>query len=180
MPGIDEYFDIEQASASNAHWLAWLQNALLTKDIFTANPEMPFAFEPVYNIWCKEFERFDINNQTILVGHSTGAGFIIRWLCENKNVNVDKVILVAPYFDPDKTIKDNFFDFSFDKELVARTNRGISVFHSDNDMEEIQISTKILLENIDNINYVEFHNYGHFCLEDLGSERFPELLEECL
>jgi predicted alpha/beta hydrolase family esterase len=180
MPGKEEYYDIEQASGSNAHWLAWLQNALMTEDIFTSNPEMPLAFEPQYEIWKKEFERFDINENTLLVGHSTGAGFIVRWLSENTNITVNKVVLVAPYFDPFREIEEDFFNFEFDRQLVCRTISGITVFHSDNDIESIQKSTKQLLDNVDNIKYIEFHNYGHFCLEDLGMQEFPELLEECL
>lgn len=180
-PGKDEYYDLKQASASNAHWLAWLQNALIANDIFTNNIEVPLAFEPVYEVWKKEFERHDINEDTLLVGHSTGAGFIVRWLSENKKQVVSKVVLVAPYFDPFKEIKDDFFNFEFDENLNDRVKNSISVFHSDNDMEDVQISTKLLLEKVKNISYTEFQNYGHFCLGwGLESEEFPELLEECL
>lgn len=178
-PGEDEYYDLNQPSASNAHWLAWLQNSLLVNDIHCSTPEVPFAFEPQYELWRKEFERYEINEDTILVGHSTGAGFIVRWLTQNK-VAVHKVILVGPYVDPFHEIKEDFFDFEYDRKLVQQTKCGITIFHSDDDQESVQVSTKKLLEEIDNIKYVEFKNYGHFCFEDSGSQEFPELLEECL
>jgi len=42
----------------------------------------------------------------------------------------------------------------------------------------VQESVRIIRSKLNNINYREFHNYGHFCLKDLKSEKFPELLEE--
>jgi hypothetical protein len=44
-------------------------------------------------------------------------------------------------------------------------------------MESILESVSIILENVDDIEYHEFQEYGHFCSEDLGSDEFPELLE---
>lgn len=181
-PGKEEYYDLNQASASNAHWLAWLQNALLANNIHCYNPEVPLAFDPQYELWRKEFERGDINQDTILVGHSTGAGFIIKWMCENSDRIVSKIVLVAPYFDPFGEIEEKeFFKFQFDRDLSKRTKHGVTIFHSDNDMEDVQISTKQLLKEVDDMNYVEFHEYGHFCKEwSMNTDEFPELLEECL
>jgi hypothetical protein len=31
-----------------------------------------------------------------------------------------------------------------------------------------------------NAKYREFHGFGHFTYEDMGTEKFPELLEACL
>lgn len=152
----------------------------MTNDIACHNPEVPFAFEPQYDLWKKEFERYEITEDTLLIGHSTGAGFIIRWSSENRNVKVSKVVLVAPFFDPFGEIKEDFFNFTFDRELVKRSKNGITIFNSTNDDESIHVSVKQLLDNVDNVNYVEFENYGHFCLGNLGTDQFPELLEECL
>ena len=179
-PGEDEYYDLNQPSASNAHWLGWLQNSLLVNDIHCSTPEVPFAFEPQYELWKKEFERYDIGKDTILVGHSTGAGFIVRWLSQNKDVEVYKVILVGPYVDPFHEIKEDFFDFEYDRKLAQQTKCGITIFHSDDDQESVQVSAKKLLEEIDDIKYVEFKNYGHFCFDDMKTIEFPELLKECL
>jgi hypothetical protein len=33
---------------------------------------------------------------------------------------------------------------------------------------------------VKDIGYEEFHNYGHFCYEDLKTVEFPELVEACL
>ena len=177
----EEYYSPEYPSASNFHWLPWLQKQFLIKDIAAVTPEMPHGYMPDYKVWKREFERFDITPETILVGHSCGGGFLVRWLSENKNQKVGKVVLVAPWLDPNKRKGEdnNFFDFEMDSELVSRTD-GITIFNSDNDDEAIQTSVKKIMDTIPNIKLVDFHNKGHFCLSDLGTEAFPELLGEAL
>jgi hypothetical protein len=54
----------------------------------------------------------------------------------------------------------------------------LTIFHSDNDHKTIQASVKILREQLKGIQYREFHEYGHFCLKDLKTDAFPELLQE--
>jgi len=177
----EEYYSPEYPSASNFHWLPWLSKQLLIKDIHAVTPEMPHGYMPDYVLWKREFERFDITPDTILVGHSCGGGFLVRWLSENKKQQVGKVVLVAPWLDPNKTKgNDNdFFDFVIDSELVSRT-QGVTIFNSDTDVEAVHTSVEKIVDTIPNIKLVEFQNKGHFCLSDLGGEAFPELLEEVL
>lgn len=179
-PDKKEYYDPESPSQSNAHWIPWLQGQLLKHDIPTATPEVSFSFDRNWEVWNREVERFDIGPETILIGYSTGAGFFVKYLSIHKQLKVDKVVLVAPWFDPDKDKTKNFFDdFEIDQELVQRT-AGVTIFNSDNDKETVQKSVIILREKIKNIAYKEFHNYGHFCIEDMGTPKFPELLEYLL
>jgi len=175
----EEYYSLEYPSASNSHWFPWLQNNLLTQDIFAVTPEMPNSFSPDYEVWRTEFERYDITSETILIGHSCGGGFLLRWLSEHPEVRVDKVVLVAPWLDPAREDTTDFFDFTIDKNLVDRT-KGVTIFSSDNDFDPVVKSIEIILEQIPNIKVKEFHNYGHFCYRDLKTEEFPELLQEIL
>lgn len=167
-------------TASNSHWLPWLTKQLMLRGIHTVAPEMPQSFYPAYELWRTEFERFDVRPDTILVGHSCGGGFLIRWLSQNKK-RTGKVILVAPWVgvDPDQDFDRSFFDFTWDANLVDRT-QGVTIFNSTNDVEEIHKSVKIIRERIRDINLVELENKGHFTLKGLAAEAFPELLEECL
>lgn len=179
-PDKEEYYDPALPSSSNSHWHPWLQAQLLKHDIPTATPEVPWSFDRNWKIWNREVERFDIGPETILIGHSTGSGFFIKYLSIHKDVTVGKVILVAPWLDPDQEHTKNFFDdFEIDPDLVSRT-AGVTIFNSDNDQESVQKTVKIVREKVKNITYKEFHNYGHFCYDDLKTEKFPELLEEAL
>jgi predicted alpha/beta hydrolase family esterase len=179
MPDKEEYYSAEFPSASNSHWLSWLQKQLITKDIKADAPEMPHAYAPDYSMWKREFERFDITPETILVGHSCGGGFLVRWLSEHKEVKVGKVVLVAPWLDVERELETGFFDFAIDPHVASRTD-GVVIFNSDNDNDYIQESVQFLRNSIESIVYREFHHYGHFCLGDMQSEAFPELLEEVL
>lgn len=175
--GKKEYFSDEYSSLSNSHWFPWLQKQLLMRDIFTQTPEMPDAYLPDYPKWKKEFERFEINEDTILIGHSCGGGFLIRWLSENKIKHL-KLILVAPWLDPEKEKTNDFFNFSIDKNLPKRTK--IDMFLSEDDNKDILKSAEIIQNNILEINVHRFKDKGHFTYTDMKTHDFPEILEVIL
>jgi predicted alpha/beta hydrolase family esterase len=131
------------------------------KDIAAQTPEIPHSWKPDYPLWQKEFERYDITLETTLVGHSCGGGFIVRWLSEHRDVKVGKVVLVAPWLDPDRNETTDFFDFTVDPKLAERT-QGLTLFNSDNDYPSIHESVKMIRDTVPGTTYREFHNYGHF------------------
>ena len=179
-PDKDEYYDPTAPSMSNAHWIPWLQAQLLKHDIPAATPEVPWSFDRNWETWNREVERFDIGPETILVGHSTGSGFFVKYLSIHKDLKVNKVILVAPWLDPDQEHTVNFFDdFEIDPQLVSRT-AGITIFNGDNDQDSVQKTVRILRDKVEGIHYKEFKNYGHFCFEDMKTIEFPELLAEVI
>lgn len=170
----DEYFDTKYPSLSNSHWLPWLQKQLLINNIHTQTPEMPIAYDPKYNLWKTEFEGFEINKETVLIGHSCGGGFLVRWLSENEEY-VQKLILIAPWLDPEKTKTIDFFDFKLDPTLIKRVSE-IHLFVSTDDDEDVIKSAKMIQYSINNIVVHEFSDKGHFTYNELGTVEFPELL----
>ena len=143
--------------------------------ILTQALELPKPYEPVYEDWKLVFERFDVNKDTILIGHSCGAGFLIRWLSENK-VDVGKVVLVAPWLDPNHELSTGFFNFEIDTEVPKRT-AGVSIFISSDDDSDIQISVETLKNKWPEVKILRLEGKGHFTLEDMGTREFPELKE---
>jgi uncharacterized protein len=170
-----EYYSGDLPSLSNQHWIPWLQKQLLTRDIMAYAPDMPLAFKPAYELWRREAERYDIGPETMLVGHSTGGGFWARWLSEHPDVKVGKVVLVAPWLDPNNIKKTTFFDFEIDPKLVKRT-AGLTIFASDNDHLGIRWSVETFRAKLPGHHYREFHGLGHF----MDVTEFPELLKEFL
>lgn len=179
MPSKQEYYGPKHPSMSNSHWLPWLQGQLLKKDIAASTPEVPLSYDPQWEVWCREVERYEIGPETTLIGHSCGGGFWVRYLSEHPELKVGKVILVAPWLDPDGDETKGFFDSQIDPRIASRTG-GLIIFHSDNDMGNVQKSVVVLREKIDGLVYNEFAKYGHFTYQDMGTEEFPELLEEIL
>ena len=178
MPDKKGYYNPDADAESNCHWLPWIQRQLIIKDILAQTPEMPVPYEPEYQAWKEMFERFQLDEDTILIGHSCGGGFIIRYLSEN-DIHIGKVVLVAPWIDPDKTLTNGMFDFTIDPNIVSKT-KGITIFESTNDMKSVQDSIEKLKNEIKDIKVVTFKDYGHFCYKNMNTAKFPELLEECL
>jgi predicted alpha/beta hydrolase family esterase len=172
-----EFYNPILPSISNANWHPWVQQQLSVRGIYSHTPEMPMAWNPHYETWQKEFERYDITNETSLVGHSCGGGFLIRWLSQHPDIHVDKLVLVAPSLGIG-WVEDDFFDFEIDPNLASRTKRLI-VFGSDNDSLGIKESIGTISSKLKGAEYREFSGYGHFAYEDIGSG-FPELLKELL
>jgi predicted alpha/beta hydrolase family esterase len=180
-PDKKEYFDPSLPSSSNRHWLPWLQQQLSINGILAQTPEMPEAWEPRYEKWKETFEQFDVNENTTLVGHSCGAGFLIRWLSENKT-KVGPVMLVAPWLDPgheERVHVADFFDFVIDPALSDRTD-GVSIFISEDDEPAMLKSVEMLEKTLKGCRTIGFKGRGHFVTESMKNDEFPELLKEIL
>lgn len=176
-PDKDQHYDPNRPSNSEDFWFSWLKRKLILKDIHTSVVEPPFPFRPRYDEWRKEFERFDITPNTILIGHSCGGGFLVRWLSENKDITVGKVILVAPWTNPlNYKVSDtaDFFEFKVDSDFPSRTKETI-VFISNDDEPSVVETVDILKESVQGINYREYSDRKHFTTKE-----FPELLKEIM
>jgi predicted alpha/beta hydrolase family esterase len=178
-PSKEQFEDPSFPSPSNYYWLPWLQKKLSLIGIPTQTPEVPNAYIPDYKTWLSVFEQQDINKDTVLVGHSCGGGFIVRWLSEHKEISVGKVILVAPWIDlagdPDNEFTKDFLSFELDKDFVSRTD-GVLIINSSDDVGTIQRSVEQLREVVNDIKYLELSHRGHF-YDDQNME-FPELFKE--
>jgi len=173
-PSKEEYLDPKSPSPSNAHWLPWLQRQLLLNGILAQTPELPEPYEPDYKKWSAVFQEFQIDAATMLVGHSCGAGFLMRWLNE-RGVQVGKVALVAPWLDPNHNRARAMFNgLHIDAGLAART-RGVRLFISSDDREEVLTTAALLESTIKGIQLRRFSDRGHFTSGDLKTEEFPEL-----
>ncbi len=176
-PSKDDYYDTATESQSNSHWLPWLQHQLLLKEVLAQTPELPHSYAPDYAEWRKIFEALQPTTETILVGHSYGAGFLIRWLTENSNKKVGRVVLVAPSLGYKFDDRDKFFNFVINPNLAKQTG-GITIVVAKNDTESIQRAVKELTSIVKNIKLRELETGGHFTRSDMGKAEFPELLEE--
>ena len=128
MPSKESYYVAGADAQSNSHWLPWIQQQLIVRDVLAQTPEMPKPYEPNYDAWLKVFNQFEVNDNTILIGHSCGGGFLAKWLTEN-DVKVKKVILVAPWIDPEGSV-EMFSNFTVGNDLVSKTTDGVTIFNS--------------------------------------------------
>lgn len=161
------------------HWMPWLKNELTLAGIKTETPLMPEPWKPDYEAFKKVFEKYKVNENSIVVGHSCGCAFLVRWLGESKQ-KVRKLILVAPWKIPDKNDKFRkaFYGYQIDKTIKSRVGEIImftAYDEEENGKKSLEIFHKALGGKI-----LELKGKGHYTLNDMGTEEFPELLNVIL
>ena len=177
-----QYVDSTRQSASNDHWFPWLTKQLMIRGYKVDVPEMTQHSDSTYESWAKEFERFDISDDTLLVGHSLGGGFLVRYLSEHPETRVGRVVLVAGWLGYDAEdypeFNKTFFDFTIDKELINRVHQ-LHVMYSLDDDAGTTDAVRVLRGHYPEAIYHEYTDRGHFTRDSLGTEEFPELLAIC-
>ncbi len=112
----------------------------------------------------------------MLIGHSCGAGFLVRWLGE-RSERVGKVVLVAPWMDPEpRRLANGFFEFEIDPTLQDRVGK-IIIFSSEDDDIDIHLSVDRLKRVWPKTRHTKMSGKGHFTERDMQQKEFPELEE---
>lgn len=161
------------------HWIPWLRKELIERGIDIETPLMPEPWIPSYENFKKEFEKCTVSSNTVLVGHSCGSAFLVRWLGDSKK-NVKKLVLVAPWKIPDSEDKEriSFYTYEIDSSIRHRVKE--IVYFTSNDEEEdgkksLEMFCKVLGGKV-----IELKNKGHYTFKDMGTMEFSELLKEVL
>ncbi len=166
----------ERKALSNNEWIPWIQERLIKRGILAQAPELPRPEEPRYEEWRKVVEQFVMNEETILIGHSCGAGFLVRWLSE-RSEGVNKLVLVAPWMDPEpRRLTNGFFEFEIDPTLQNRVGK-IIIFSSEDDDIDIHLSVDRLKGAWPKARHIKMTGKGHFTETDMQQKEFPELEE---
>jgi predicted alpha/beta hydrolase family esterase len=170
MPTKEEYV-AQGNSATMQHWFPSLKEQLEAAGTHVELPEMPEPYSPDYKKWREVFEQYKVDDETLLVGHSCGAGFLLRWLSEKKR-KVKKLALVAPWIDIDgRSAPAMFTGFSADLSLPERMD--MAMFCSNDDDEEELATFTLLKSQYPGMRVYEFTGRGHFTGEH--NRTFPEL-----
>jgi len=161
------------------HWIQWLKKELSLKGIKLEIPIMLHPWKPDYDAFRKEFEKYSVSKDTVLIGHSCGCAFLVRWLGESKK-NIKKLILVAPWKIPDKDnkLESAFYNYPIDRTIKSRVKK-IVMFTSDNEADNGRKSLKIFYNALGG-EVIELKGRGHYILGHMGTVKFPELLKEII
>lgn len=159
------------------HWMPWLKRELATRGINTVAPLMPNPWEPNYETFRAEFEKNTVTEEDVLIGHRCGTTFLIRWLGDTKQ-KVEKLVLVAPWkiADKDDVAQKIYYETPIDESIKERVKE-IIIFTANDDYEDGRKSVKIIHDALGG-KVIELIGRGHYTRGDMGTEEFPELLEE--
>ncbi len=177
----EDWKQLDRPSPSNEVFIPWLSKQLMVREIHPIAIEMPNSYAPNYEIWKKELERFELDEETILVGWSCGGGFLLRYLSEN-NIRVRKLVLLSPWIgtfdnDIDKyEFDESFFDFNLSENIYERVLEDIILLEAEDEVKEVLMSIEKIKSKLKNINYKIVEGSGRHFFE----ENQPVVLEEIL
>lgn len=156
-------------------WKHWLQfSTEFEHDVVMQIPEFPHAHALLmkYDDWEKIMQYQDINDDTVLIGHSAGGGFVLKYMARHPDLKVRQIVLVAPWVDAEDFQPNGFYkDFKLDNSIVAQAKNGIDLLISDDDMPHIKSSFDKIIKNMSDIRVHQFTGRGHFVAPEL-----PEIM----
>ncbi|MDP3765948.1 MAG: alpha/beta hydrolase [Nanoarchaeota archaeon] len=162
------------------NWFPWLKNKLEGQGYEVTVPKFPTPLDQSLESWFRVFSQYEnkINEETILIGHSLGAAFILNYL-EKTSKKIKAAILAAGFhkllggqYDE---INKTFVDKQFNWDKIRQSCGRFFVFASDND-EYIPLEIGEELAKNLNAELNVVHGGGHLN-KKAGYDDFPLLLE---
>lgn len=141
------YFIIHGFKGSNIeNWFPWLKEKIDNDNNLCIIPQFPIDIEHhIYSEWKKILDIYNkeyrlFNKNSVIIGHSTGSIFALKYILENK-VNIEKLILVSGfnnYLSPDENDIHNKLNPTFyvDSKIISNINKYVDeviCIYGDND-----------------------------------------------
>ena len=156
-------------------WAYWVQFQMeKLHDVIMQIPMFPHAHALLmkYDEWEKIMDTQDINSDTVLIGHSAGGGFILKYLALHPDIKVRKIVLVAPWIDVEGIQPFDFYkNFKLDNDIINQTKSGIDLLISGDDDNDILTSVDTITKTMPDIRVHKFSGHGHFI-----SDTLPEIM----
>jgi len=162
------------------NWFPWLKRKLESKGIDVIVPKMPTPEGQSLKSWLDCFEEISpiVGEDTIIVGHSLGANFILHLL---NNKKIKKAILVSgfchklgnEFFD---NLNSTFVDKEFSWSKIKNNADSFLIYHGDND-PYVPIREALNLKEKLGAEVKIIPNGGHLN-KDAGMVKFDLLLRE--
>ncbi|MFH1126873.1 MAG: alpha/beta hydrolase [archaeon] len=164
------------------NWYPWLKSELERLNCNVFVPRFPTPTDQTLDNWQKIFatHKARLDENTIIIGHSLGAAFLLRVL-EDIKTQIKAAFFISgftenlnnPVFDE---INKTFIDKRYDWDRIKKSSKRFYVFHSDNDPYIALKQGKNMAQNL-GAEMITIKGAGHFN-ENSGYKKFPELLEK--
>ena len=163
------------------NWFGWLKNRLNQQGIASYVPHLPTPQEQSLSHWLRLFNHSYshlVHEQTILIGHSLGAAFILRWMAQSAR-KIAVAILVGAFigkvglneFDE---INQRFFNDAFDWQGIKKCSHSFISYYGDNDPYVTKKQFHWIAEQL-GARKIIVSQAGHFNTVS-GYSKFPLLL----
>ncbi len=165
-------------NGSQDNWFSWLKAELEKIGWKVWVPDLPETSRPDVSNWDPYIlNGWDINKDTVLIGHSAGSVEVLSIL-NQIDTKIKKAILVAGFTDmiKEETMEDELkglFRKPFNWQKVSKNVGKIILVHSDDDPYVLLKHGRILKEKL-NAKLMIKKGHKHFSVST-GGERFREL-----
>lgn len=123
------------SATPDANWFSWLKQELEQDGYEVWLPQLPNWSAPSTQIFFKMVaeQNFNFNEETILIGHSSGAVAIMH-LLPKLGLPIKAAYLVSPFYtNLGWPALKNLFDRPFNFEAISQKAEQIFILHSDDD-----------------------------------------------
>lgn len=161
-----------------AYWINWIAMKLKGKYEVLV-PDMPCEKNAKYEewkIWFEKYFKFIKDKNPIVIGHSLGAIFLLKYLSENNfPKKIYQLHLSAPAIFDDGLGPEKLASFKADIKKINKIEKKceeLHLWHSVDDNICLFKNSEFIKSIIPNANFHIFKNRGHF-----KQPTFPELLK---
>lgn len=165
----------------DGNWFQWLKSELENKGLTVWLPQLPNPKQPSLHAEADFVHAncpFPINEETLIVGHSSGA-ILALILAQENPTKVGGVVAVSVFHD--NSLKwdanNSLFDIPFNWEAIQKNTRKLLFVHSDTDPYVPLDQAKYVANNC-KAEILVIPDQGHFNLEQSEAYKaFPKLVE---
>lgn len=169
---------------SSGNWFPWLKKELKKKGYKVWVPDLPNSNKPVLKDWLGAIfstKDWRFNEESLLVGHSSGATLILRILEKlPRGAKVNKAVLVAGPIDKGsikkyRQYKEDLTKDEFNWVKIKNFAKEFILIYSDNDPYDCGIRHGELIKEKTGEKLIFKKGEGHFNLE--AGEKYQEFTE---
>jgi len=163
------------------NWFQWLKTELESKGLTVWLPQLPHPEQPSLHAEADFVHAncpFPIDEETLIVGHSSGA-ILALILAQENTAKVGCIVAVSVFHD--NSLKwdanNSLFDVPFNWEAIQNNTEKLLFVHSDTDPYVPLEQAKYVADNC-KAELLVIPKQGHFNLEQSeGYKAFPKLVE---
>jgi len=161
---------------STGNWFQWLKSELEKIGYKTETPNLPNSFKPDIDKYWNSVKDFNFNEETLLIGHSSGATTVFGIL-NRIPVKIKTAISVSGFCKYENYNCQDLIKEPFDWEKIKNNAEKILLLWSPDDPYIAKDQTDFLSEKL-GVEPIIIPDSGHFNLEKSPRfKQFPELLE---
>ena len=153
-------------------WLPWVEHELRALGLDVINHTFPDNIKARAQFWLPHLERLDADENTILIGHSSGAVAAMRYAETHRLLGSILVGVCHTDLGDSFEAASGYYEAKWQWQQIRDNQEWIAIYGSTDD-PHIPIEEPRFVATQLRCSYFEFTDRGHF----VDSRQFPEIVE---